>query len=184
MKRLFRPRRDRQRGSAMLLTLIIITSLLAGSSVLVAVQLQSTRTTDIMRNGIAALYCAEAGLAAARPIMANSYSQWNAAFAVQSAAELVDPDAFIEPAFLSPAAFSHDLDGDGIDDFRVMIRDNDDEFPTPVPNVDSDQLAFLIVECTKFPDMPKRVEELSRFNPGGASNIIGIGGVDGNGNGN
>jgi hypothetical protein len=171
-------RRNPERGSAMLLTLIIITSLLAGSSVLVAMQLQSTRTADLTRNGVAALYCAEAGLAAARPIMANSYALWNAAFTAQSLAEVGNPSAFIEPLFLSPGAFSHDLDGDGVNDFRVMIRDNEDEVAPALndPNTDLDQSAFLIVECTKFPDMPKRVEELSRFNPGGQANIFTVGG--------
>ena len=180
-------RRDPQRGSAMLLTLIIITSLLAGTSVLVAMQLQSTRTADLTRNGVAALYCAEAGLAAARPIMANNYTQWNAAFAAQTLAEATNPSAFVEPTFLGPGAFSHDLDGDGVADFHVMIRDNEDEVaPAPNdPNTDLDQTAYLIVECIKFPDMPKRVEELARFNPGGLANIRTIGGgIMGVGNGN
>jgi len=69
--------RIRQRGSAMLVTMIIISSLLAGAAVLVSMQLASNRSSDITRSGLSATYCAEAGLSAARSVVAANYNNWN-----------------------------------------------------------------------------------------------------------
>ena len=55
-------RANPQRGSAMLVTMIIISSLLAGAAVLVSMQLASNRSSDLTRTGLEATYCAEAGL--------------------------------------------------------------------------------------------------------------------------
>src|SRR2546430_14927529 len=119
-------KRDSERGSAMLVTLIITTSLLAGAAVVVSMQLSSTTSTGLTKNGLSALYCAEAGLAAARPTVANNYGLWNSTLTN-------DPTGQAQPAWLSNTALSHDLDGDGVDDFTVSIKDNDDEI-APVAN--------------------------------------------------
>jgi len=46
-------KRDSQRGSAMLVTLIITVALLAGAAVLVSLQLSANKSTELSRAGIA-----------------------------------------------------------------------------------------------------------------------------------
>jgi hypothetical protein len=161
--------RIRQRGSAMLVTMIIISSLLAGAAVLVSMQLASNRSTDVARTGLAATYCAEAGLSAARTAVANNYVNWNAALAACNGNY---PCA--EPAWLGSAAgIPHDIDtpADGIDDFRIYIKDNDDEVGTGSNDIthDSDLRVFIVSRCIKFADTPKEVEELVEYSGGGSN---------------
>jgi len=143
-------RRAKQRGSAMLITMILITALLAGAAVLISLQMASNRSTDLTRSGISALYCAEAGLTATRSVIAQNQPQWTGA--------LANPG--VEPGWLS--VVDHDLDNDGSPDFMVWIEDNYDETsPTPNdPTVDTDGLIFLVSKCTKYPDTPRVVKEL------------------------
>ena len=89
-------------------------------------------------------------------------------------------------ASLDDTQFSHDLDGDGIDDFHINIRDNDDEI-APAPNApgnDIDGRVYVISTCDKFPDNPRQVIELAKFTAGGGACYNGAGGCDGNGNSN
>jgi hypothetical protein len=72
------PMRGRERGSALLVTMIIISALLAGAAVLVHVQMKSTRGAEMTRTSISSLHCAEAGLTAARTAVMTNYAQWNA----------------------------------------------------------------------------------------------------------
>jgi hypothetical protein len=165
--------RDPQRGSAMLVTMVVITSLLAGAVVLVAMQLASGRSTDLTRTGLSAMYCAEAGLTASRATVAGNYDQWSTSLTSTT-----------QPAWLSNTAFSHDLDGDGVDDFAITIKDNDDE-TAPTPNdlaIDTDLKIFIVSTCIKFPDTPKQVSELIEYKP--AANCYGSqeGGCNGRGN--
>lgn len=157
-------KRNRERGSAMLITMIIISALLAGAAVLVSMQLVSNRSADITRSGLAATYCAEAGLSAARAAVAANYHQWNAAF---TACNATFPCP--EPAWLQGPAINHDVDGDNVPDYQLYIKDNDDEL-LPSPNdlkVDSDQRVFIVSLCIKYADTPKEVEELVEFSGGG-----------------
>ena len=68
--------RQSERGSAMLVTLILMSALLAGAAVLAAMQMSSTRSSDVTRTGMSATYCAEAGLAQARAVIAANYTSW------------------------------------------------------------------------------------------------------------
>jgi hypothetical protein len=157
--------RNSQRGSAMLVTMIMISSLLAGAAVLVSMQLASNRSSDLTRTGLSATYCAEAGLDAAQPIVAQNFSNWPAALLACGAG----PYPCAEPAWLSAALGNHDIDGDGIPDYTVYIRDNDDEVP-PTPNnltVDNDLRVFVVARCIKYADTIKEVEELVEFAGGG-----------------
>lgn len=179
-------RRNPQRGSAMLVTLILISSLLAGAAVLVSMQLSSTRSSDVTRTGMSATYCAEAGLAIARPIVAANYNAWGAALAA-SAASIGSGATPIESAFLTtnltPA--QHDLDGDSVADFYVYIKDNDDELTGPNNRaVDNDLGVFIVSRCTKYGETVKEVEELIKYSGGGAGYKAQAGGVSGNGNSN
>jgi hypothetical protein len=168
--------RNPERGNAMLVTMIIISALLAGAAVVVSMQVQSTRASGVTKQGLEAMYCAEAGLAAAHNTVANNYSLWAPTLAA-------DPTGANEPSWLQ-SAFSHDLDGDGVNDFKVTIMDNDDEVAPTANNrsVDIDTRIFIMSECTKYPDTPKKVIELVKFAGGGNCYKGQEGGCNGNGN--
>lgn len=152
-------RRSRERGSAMLVTLVIVAALIAGGAALVSTQLAATRATGLTRSNMSALYCAEAGLAAARPVVAANHPLWNAGLALSAVAD------YTEPTFLnSPGGIlTHDLDGVAGNDFSIYLVDNDDE-ATPDPAVDSDYQVYIVSVCLKYPDTPKEVRELVQFN--------------------
>ena len=174
--------RNSQRGSAMLVTMVVIGALIAGAGILLTLQLQSSRSADLTRSGTSALYCAEAGLAAARGVVAQNYGSWSGSMCTNP-----DPMLCTEPAWLSTGIGSHDLDSDGDADFIVYLRDNDDEIPplTPNGNIDNDLQVFVVSRCLTYPDTPKQVEELVQHN--GAPPCLpyqqGGGGGDGNNNG-
>ena len=176
--------RHRERGSAMLVTLILISALLAGGGVLISLQMTSTRSADLTRTSMSSVFCAEAGLAAARPIVAQNYAQWGASLCPTYR---TNPAACGEPAWLSTAINNwgtHDLDGDGQPDFEIYVHDNDDEPGTNNLSVDNDLRVFVVARCIKYLDTPKQVEELVEHN--GSFGCIGnmIGGSDGDGNAN
>jgi hypothetical protein len=166
-------KRNPERGSAMMVTMIVVTSLLCGSSILVGMQLSSNRSNDLARTGTSALYCAEAGLVAARSVVASNYALWNSALASGT-----------EPSWLS--GINHDVDGDGVADFTITLKDNDDELPplTNDPTHDNDLKVFVVSTCTKYPDTPKQVMELVQYNGGGNCYQAQQGGCGGNGNSN
>lgn len=167
-------RRNPEHGGAMLVTMVILASLLAGAAVLVSLQLGANRSTDMTRSGISALYCAEAGLAAARTTVAANYAQWNASL-----------NQTTEPTWLANA-FSHDLDGDTIADFQITLKDNDDE-QSPLandPTRDNDLQVFVVSTCIKHAETPKQVSELLLFNGATSCYQSQVGGCGGNGNSN
>src|SRR5690606_11374767 len=108
--------RVRERGSAMLVTMILMSVILSGAAVMVSMQMSSTRNAGMTRAKMSAVYCAEAGLVTARTAVAANYAGWNDALA-----------AGTEPSWL--ASLNHDLDGDGSADFRLTLRDNNDDTP-------------------------------------------------------
>jgi len=179
MTRIRSIRRSAQRGSAMLVTMILVTALLAGVAVVASLQFASNRATDLTRNGLAALYCAEAGLIAARPTIMGSYDQWPIALAAFNSGPT-------QPAFLSNTVFSHDIDADGVDDFQIYLQDNDDEAPPTADNplVDIDSKVFIVSKCIKYPDTPKVVKELVEYKPAQNCYRGQLGGCNGRGNNN
>jgi hypothetical protein len=179
--------RNPQRGSAMLVTLIIIGALIAGGAVLVSLQISSNRSTDLTRSGMSALYCAEAGLSAARPVVALNYTKPGTATPDGWATALVasGTGTLTEPTWLYTAIGSHDLDQppDGVDDFEVYLKDNGDESSgADDPTLDNDLQIFIVAKCKKYADTPKQVEELVQFTGGGSCMPDQAGGQDGNGN--
>ena len=165
--------RRSEQGSAILLVLVIIMALLGGGAALLSTQLKATKSTDLIKNGAAAMHCAEAGLAAARTTVAGSYAQWNASLGQTT-----------EPTWL--AGVNHDLDGDGVSDFTITLRDNDDEQDPLASDTarDNDLAVFVIATCTKYPELPKQVSELVLYNGGGGCYQSQLGGCSGNGNSN
>jgi hypothetical protein len=138
--------RQRERGGAMILVMLVIAATLAASAVLTSVQSTSSHASDLMRTQITGLYCAEAGLAAARATVIANVAVWDPSLG-----------AATEPAWLG--AISHDIDGDGASDFRITLRDNDDEPANDLAH-DTDQTVFIVSTCIKHPDAPAQVTEL------------------------
>jgi hypothetical protein len=151
----------------MLVTLIIIAALLAGAAVLASMQISSSRASDISRTGMTSLYCAEAGLSAARPIVSASYVSWNTWLAAGGD--------------ISSSLTSLDLDGDGAADFSVKVVDNNDDTDQ---TSDNDLRVFIVSTCIKYPENPKTVEELVEYTGGGKCYQSQQGGCGGNGNSN
>ena len=171
---MIRHTRSGQRGRAMLVTLIIVSALIAGGAVLVSMQMSSNRGAEVTNTGTTALYCAEAGLAAARPLVISSYTSWTGNLGTG-----------VEPSWLS--TIDHDVDNDNASahDFTITLKDNDDELSgTNDTTVDQDLRIFVISTCNLFPDTPKQVMELVRYSGGGQKYKAQAGGNAGNGNDN
>jgi len=161
----------------MLVTLVVISSLIAGGIVLASMQMQSMRSTRLTRNGLSATYCAEAGAIAAYQTVATSYPIWGANnyFATQGTTQ---------PTWLGDTAFSHDLDNDGVDDFQITLLDDDDEPNTMNndPTTDYNHKVWIVSTCTKYPDTPQQVMQLVGYSGGGNCYNSQAGGCDGNNN--
>jgi hypothetical protein len=147
-----------QRGSLMVMVMIILVALLAGGAVMLSLQLGSTKQAGLASDSRGALFCAEAGLAAARPVIGANYSTWS---------DAIDSDTSNDPAWYP---ITGDLDGDAVDDYEVTLEDNDDEFaPTADdPDHDNDLKVFVKSSCTKYPDTPREVLELVSYEGGGS----------------
>jgi hypothetical protein len=141
----------------MVLVMVILVALLAGGAVMLSLQLGSTKQAGVASDKRGALFCAEAGLAAARPVLLNNVAGWAAA---------LDTDTGNDPAWYP---ITGDLDGDGDDDYEVVISDNDDEAAPAAndPNVDNDLQVFVVSTCLLYPESPRTVRELIRYTGGG-----------------
>lgn len=169
-------KRRAQRGSAMLVTMIVIGALIAGAASLTSMQMQSQRSADLTKSNITSLYCAEAGTAAARAALATHYEQWGSGL-VQSAAGNKN-----EPEWLASAIGSHDLDGDNRADFAAYIYDNNDDPIDDNPEADNDLQVFVVVSCIKYPETPNTITELVKYNGGVGCHPAQIGGCGGEAN--
>lgn len=131
----------------MLLVAVILVALLAGGGVALYLQLQSTKSATMVKSATSSLFCAEGGVVAARKIIAANYSSWSEVLSGGSSAWY---------------PVRGDLDADGVDDYEVTIRDNDDEVvaTTNDPTRDVDQRVFAIGRCLKNPDASRAVVEL------------------------
>ena len=146
-----------QRGSIMVLVMVILVALLAGAAVMLTLQNSSTKQVGTTSKSRAALFCAESGLSDARTVLGANYAVWN---------EILDADPSNDPPWY-PMRRDIDDPPDGVFDYEVIIRDNDDETPPANdPTRDNDLRIFVISRCTKYPDMPKEVLELLTYNQG------------------
>lgn len=134
----------------MLLVSTILIALLAGGGVALYLQLQNTKSAALVKASTNSLYCAEAGVIAARPSIALNFLTWPV---------LLDGNDGNDPDWYP---IRGDLDGDGVNDYEVTIRDNDDEVP-PAPNnpaFDNDRRVFAIGRCLQNSDVSREVVEL------------------------
>jgi hypothetical protein len=146
-----------QRGAAMLLIATLLVALLAGGGVALYVQLQSTKGAGMIYASRTSLYCAEAGLAFARRVIADNFLTWPL---------VLDTNTANDPAWYPVAA---DIDGDAVNDFIVTLRDNDDELP-PTANdraVDIDRQVYAVARCTKNATVSREIVELLLVGGGG-----------------
>jgi hypothetical protein len=180
---MMRSSRHPERGSAMLVTLILIAALLAGAAVLVSMQVSSTRSSEVTRTGTSSLYCAEVGLAAARTVVAANYTTWKAG----GSANFTAPTATTptEPSWLATGIGVHDANGDGAgSDYIVYLVDNDDETGTQDYMTDNDLRVYVVSRCLLYPENTKEVRELVQYSGGGKCYQAQQGGCGGNGNSN
>jgi hypothetical protein len=169
--------REKERGSAMLVTLVLIAALIGGAAVVVSMQLASTKSADVTKIGMSSLYCAEAGLAAAHSAVAANKANWPAALAASASGD------YTEPTWLQ-TAFPHNVGSGSGTDFQIYLKDNDDETGSNDLAVDIDGKIFIISRCIKYPDNPKQVGELIEATGGNSCYESQEGGCGGNGNAN
>jgi hypothetical protein len=133
----------------MVLVAVMLSALLAGGGVALYLQLQSTKSASLTKSRRTTLYCAEAGITEGQIQITSQSSLWPA---------LLDEDAGNDPPWYPIVG---DIDGDGRDDYRVTIADNDDEtVGANDPTVDRDSRVFLISRCLKDPEVPRTVRTL------------------------
>ena len=152
-------KRNSQRGSAMLITLILMAALLAGAAVLVSLQLAANKNTELTKTGMTALYCAEAGLTITRATISANQENWPAALALGA---LADPQ---EPSWLS--GLDHNVDDDtNLIDYKVWLEDNYDETTgADDPATDKDNRIYIVSRCIdpRFEDTPREIRELVQY---------------------
>jgi hypothetical protein len=151
--------RDAQRGAAMLVVMIVMAALMTAGGLAIYVSTSETRSTGYVAANRQALFCAEAGLAAARSHVTANYAQWGA---------VLDADAGNDPAWYPVRGYLDD-DATGEFDYEVTIRDNDDEIAPAVNNAaqDSDLQVYVSATCLKYPETPRTVTELVQYQGGG-----------------
>lgn len=149
----------RQRGSALMTSLIILSGLLVAAGTSVYLMTAETRSTSYSAMGRRALFCAEGGLAVARPVVAANNATWN---------DVLDGDPSNDPAWY-PITGYLEANSSGTPDYTVTLRDNDDE-PMNLandPTRDTDLKVFLVSRCTRYPEYPRTVMELVGYTPAG-----------------
>ncbi len=148
----------RQRGSVMVLVLIILVALLAGAAVVLNLQMSSTKQVGLVSQARASLFCAEAGLSQGKTIMGANYALWN---------DILDTDTSNDPSWY-PIRGDIDDPPDGIADYEVTVKDNDDELPPAANDTtrDNDLKIFIVSKCLKYPETPREVLELVVYNMG------------------
>lgn len=165
-----RPASPGQQGSAMLVVATILTALLAGGGIALYLQLQSSRSTSMTKSGRASLYCAEAGLTHGARVFTNNVGVWN---------NILDTDPANDPSFYPVRG---DLDDDGVADYEVTLRDNDDEGALVAndPTDDNDFRVFVVSRCLQNAEIPRTVTTLLQVNISGHNYRNQSGGGSGN----
>jgi type II secretory pathway component PulK len=114
---------QRGAGAAMLVVMIVMAALMTAGGLAIYVSTSETRSTGYVAANRQALFCAEAGLAAARSMVTSNYAQWGS---------VLDADAGNDPTWYPIRGYLAD-DGTGDYDYEVTIRDNDDEIAPATP---------------------------------------------------
>lgn len=162
-----RARRNGQRGTAILITMLLTVALLGGGAVLLGMQLSGTKSVDVSRTKTLALHCAEAGITAARQGVAAAYTSWAGQICNPPAPEgtgtCVIGGVAGEPAFLAGINRELDTPPDGAD-FRIHLVDNDDGDGNMA--ADNDLQVYVVSTCIKYGEIKQQVRELIKITPG------------------
>jgi hypothetical protein len=153
--------RNSERGAAMLVVMIVMAALMTAGGLAIYVSSSETRSTGYVASSRQALFCAEAGLAQARSVVTQNYSTWGL---------VLDTNTGNDPTWYPIDGYLTD-DGTGDFDYEVTIRDNDDEL-APTANdatKDIDFQVYVTSTCLKYPESPRSVTELVRYEGGGYS---------------
>lgn len=147
----------RQRGGAALVLLLVLSGVAAFIGALaIRGTLADVKVAGAVRQSKTAFYCAEAGINASRSWFGTNYTRWNAIF---------------DPAIADPVGYpvTGDIDGDGVADWSVTLRDNIDEFPTPNALVDNDLTAIMVATCTNATLGTRTLQEVVTANTQGTN---------------
>lgn len=149
--------RDRERGSALVVVMLILSALLAGAAIVLSVQRGDVHSVGLVREARDSLYCAEAGLAAARARIGDHLADVGA---------LLDGDSGNDPEWYPLVA---DVGDGGDPDYEVTVRDNDDEVAPLAddPTTDRDLQIFIVSRCVRHDEVTREVLELVSFQGGG-----------------
>jgi hypothetical protein len=163
-----RARVAQERGASLVVTMILVTGLLAVSALALYLSTADNQAVRYTVDSRTTLYCAESGLAGARAYVAGNVSSWPL---------MLDASASNDP---TGYPVTGDLDGDGNPDWQVTLKDNDDEFPTDNPDVDSDGVVYMVATCIANTESEREVMELVSVGGGGTNYRTQAGGGGGN----
>jgi Tfp pilus assembly protein PilX len=144
-----------QRGAALVVTMMVVIALLAAGALALYLQMADTHSAQYVTQKRGALYCAESGLAGARDYILANATSWPT---------MLDSDSTNDPVGYPVEG---DLDGDNVNDWHVVLRDDDDEFPTNDPTVDTNGTVFMVATCLAYPDTPREILQMISVSGGG-----------------
>ncbi|MCA9676401.1 MAG: hypothetical protein H6708_34525 [Kofleriaceae bacterium] len=137
--------------------LILTTALLSMAGLAVYLALADTNAARFEVHRRSALYCAEAGLEGSLAFVNANVASWGL---------MLDVDPSNDPPGYPVTG---DLDGDGVADWQVTLKDNDDELGTNDPTVDSDGAVFVVSRCIANAETPAEVMTLIAVGGGGTN---------------
>ena len=128
---------NNESGMAMVLVITILAALLGIAAVGLSIQLNSTKSTSLIKDKRAALFCAEAGLANAREILIQNRGEWSTVLSGTAT-------GWYNLSTGAPLGITGDADNQGgAQDYTVTIRDDGDDTDPA-----SDQNNTIIVTST------------------------------------
>lgn len=133
---------------AMVLVITVLAALLGIGAISLSLQLNSTKSATLVKDSRSSLYCAEAGIAAARNELTANRSAWDAL--------LADPTGADFPFY----PIQGDIDGDGTADFTVTIKDDGDDLDF---TTDVNGTIIVTSVCDKFDNAPATIIEVIRI---------------------
>jgi Tfp pilus assembly protein PilX len=142
---------------AMVLVITILAALLGIAAVGLSLQLNSTKSTTLIKDKRSALFCAEAGLAKARAVLVQNRNTWN---------DVLDGTGAPWYSTVDPLGITGDANGDLADgDYTVTIRDDGDDTD---PTTDTNNTIIVTSTCLLFPNSaPATVLEVLAIVPTG-----------------
>jgi len=140
---------NEESGMAMVLVITILAALLGIAAVGLSLQLNSTKSTTLIKESREALFCAEAGLAAGRNVITSNRSDWTDVLAGNAVSWYSNTD---------PKGFTGDADNDGVGgDYWVTIEDDGDDADKAT---DINDTIIVTSSCVLFPNSPASVIEV------------------------